>query len=277
VPRVEALDLVAGWPVPNAAAGVVDPDGVVATTGDVDRPFALASVTKLLTAWTTLIAVEEGSVDLDEPAGPPGSTVRHLLAHTSGLAFDAGPPIGPPGRTRIYSNAGYEALGNIVAERTGFAFTEYLREAVLAPLGMTATALDGSPAADGRGPLVDLLRFARELLVPTLLSPATVALATTVAFPGLRGVVPGIGRFDPCDWGLGPELHDGKAPHWMPTTGSAAAFGHFGGSGTFLWVDPEARVACVGLTDRQFGTWAMDVWPPFSDAVLAAHRAATAG
>ena len=70
-------------------------------------------------------------------------------------------------------------------------------------------------------------------------------------------------------WGLGPELHDGKAPHWMPTTGSAATFGHFGGSGTFLWVDPEARVACVGLTDRVFGAWAMDVWPPFSDAVLA--------
>jgi CubicO group peptidase (beta-lactamase class C family) len=101
-----------------------------------------------------------------------------------------------------------------------------------------------------------------------------VALATTVAFPGLRGVVPGIGRFDPCDWGLGPELHDGKAPHWMPTTGSAATFGHFGGSGTFVWVDPEVQVACVGLTDRQFGSWAMDAWPPFSDAVLVERRAA---
>jgi CubicO group peptidase (beta-lactamase class C family) len=268
---MRALEQVAGWPVPHAAAGVV------ATTGDVERRFPLASVTKLLTAWATLVAVEEGSVDLDEPAGPPGATVRHLLAHTSGLAFDPGPPIGPPGRTRIYSNAGYEALGEVVAQRTGFTFAAYLREAVLAPLGMTATTLEpsahgGTPAAGGVGPLPDLLRFAHELLDPKLLATETVITATSVAFPGLRGVVPGIGRFDPCDWGLGPELKDGKAPHWMPTTASPRTFGHFGGSGTFVWVDPEAGAACVALADRTFGDWAMAAWPPFSDAVLAELR-----
>ena len=79
----------------------------------------------------------------------------------------------------------------------------------------------------------------------------------------------GIGRFDPCDWGLGPELHDGKAPHWMPTTGSAATFGHFGGSGTFLWVDPEAGLALGALTDEPFGDWAKEAWPRLGDAVLA--------
>jgi CubicO group peptidase (beta-lactamase class C family) len=48
------------------------------------------SVSKLLAGLAALVAVEEGAVDLDEPAGPDGSTVRHLFAHTSGPVFDAG-------------------------------------------------------------------------------------------------------------------------------------------------------------------------------------------
>ena len=69
--------------------------------------------------------------------------------------------------------------------------------------------------------------------------------------PGL-GVVPGVGRFDPCDWGFGFELHDGKDPHWMAAASSAATFGHFGGAGTFFWVDPVAGLATVVLTDREW-------------------------
>jgi CubicO group peptidase (beta-lactamase class C family) len=49
---------------------------------------------------------------------------------------------------------------------------------------------------------------------------------------------------------------------------SERAFGHFGGSGTFLWVDPEADVACAVLTNRPFGEWAKEAWPELSDAVL---------
>jgi CubicO group peptidase (beta-lactamase class C family) len=63
----------------------------------VERRFAWASVTKLATAVAMLVAAEEGLVDLDEPAGPPGSTLRHLLAHASGLPFDPGAPIARPG------------------------------------------------------------------------------------------------------------------------------------------------------------------------------------
>ena len=117
--------------------------------------------------------------------------------------------------------------------------------------------------------ITDLAAFGSELSRPTLVSPATARLATTVVFPGLVGVVPGVGRFDPCDWGLGPELHDGKAPHWMCERNSPAAFGHIGGAGTFLWVDPVADLAIVVLTDREFGPWALETWPVFSDAVLA--------
>ena len=49
-------------------------------------------------------------------------------------------------------------------------------------------------------------------------------------------------------------------------------FGHFGGAGTFLWVDPVANVALVVLTDREFGPWALEVWPVLSDEVLSVHE-----
>ena len=98
----------------------------VTVAGEHDRPFELASVTKVLTATAVLVAVEEEIVALDEPAGPPGSTVRHLLAHASGLPFEGSTPVAAPGKRRIYSNAGFELLGEIVAERSGIDFASYL-------------------------------------------------------------------------------------------------------------------------------------------------------
>ena len=267
-----ALDLPAGWDVATWAVGTVDVEGGEESAGDVEHRFELASVTKLLTALAVLVAVEEGTVELDGPAGPEGATVRHLLAHAAGYAFDVDDVLAPPGKRRIYSNTGYEVLADHLAAVARMPFDEYLGEAVLEPLGLGGTSLDGSPAAGAVAPIGDVLRLGRELLAPTLIDPATLAEATSVQFPGLVGVVPGIGRMDPCDWGLGPELRDAKSPHWTPTTASPGTFGHFGGAGTFLWVEPEDGVACAALTDRPFGPWALDVWPPFGDAVLAARR-----
>jgi CubicO group peptidase (beta-lactamase class C family) len=82
-------------------------------------------------------------------------------------------------------------------------------------------------------------------------------------------VLPGFGRMTPNDWGLGPELRDGKHPHWTGTHNSPATFGHFGRSGCFLWIDPEAELALLCLTDLDFGDWAKDAWPRLADAVLA--------
>ena len=67
---------------------------------------------------------------------------------------------------------------------------------------------------------------------------------------------------------LGFEIRNGKQPHWTGTNSSPRTFGHFGQSGTFLWVDPEAGAACVTLTDRDFGPWAAEAWPAFTDAAL---------
>jgi CubicO group peptidase (beta-lactamase class C family) len=266
-----AVGTVLDWPVPHAAAAVVAADGtVLAEAGEQEREFRLASVTKPLVAYAVLIAVEEGAVSWDDPAGPDGSTVRHLAAHTSGVSFEDGVVQAKPGVRRIYSNRGFELLADAVAAGAGMPFDEYLDEAVLEPLRMRSTRLEGSPAAGAVSTGADMARFAAELQTPTLVSAVTVDEATSVAFPELAGILPGYGRQTPNDWGLGFEIRDGKSPHWTGAHSSPRTYGHFGQSGTFLWVDPEAGVACVVLTDRDFGPWAIEAWPPFTDRVLAA-------
>jgi len=173
-----------------------------------------------------------------------------------------------PGRRRIYSNTVIEVAADLLAERAEMPYAEYFAAAVAGPLGLRG-GLDGSPAYAYSGPLSDLLALGRELLAPTLVAPETLAEAATVQFPGLTGVLPGLGRMEPNDWGLTFELRDGKSPHWTGSRNSPGTFGHFGRSGTFLWVDPVADLACGVLTDRTFGDWAIQAWPAFSDAVLA--------
>jgi CubicO group peptidase (beta-lactamase class C family) len=262
------------WPPTTVAVGVTEVTATLATHGPVDRAFPLASVTKLLTAFGVLVAVQDGAVHLDEPLGPseaiPDATVRHLLAHASGLPPDPGGAVRSPEQRRIYSNWGFEVLGELVAERVGSTFAEHLDLEVLQPLGMAATRLTGSPAAGAHGTVTDLLAFARELLDPQLLDPALLTEATRVAFPGLDGVLPGFGRQSPNDWGLGFELRGTKAPHWTGSELPPTTFGHFGQSGSFLWVDATRGIACAELADQAFGTWAKDRWPGFTDAVATA-------
>ncbi len=253
------------------AVAVLRPDGIPVTTGAVDARLPLASVTKTLVTYAVLVAVEEGSLDLDAPLGADaGTSLRHLLAHASGMAPDERTLVAPPSTRRIYSNAGFEVVGDLLAEATGMTTADYLREAVLVPLAMDATTLDGSPASGATSSARDVARFATELLTPTLIAPTTLDDATTVQLPGLDGVLPGFGRQSPNDWGLGFELRDAKRPHWTAPAGSPRTFGHFGRSGTFVWIDPDALVGCVFLGDADFGPWAIDAWPAFSAAVLEA-------
>jgi CubicO group peptidase (beta-lactamase class C family) len=265
---VEALRAIEEWDGGTAAAGIARADGVVATRGPRDVALPWASVTKLLTGLALLVALEEGTVDLDEPAGPPGATLRHLLAHASGLPPDGEQPLTEPARRRIYSNTGIECAAALLEERAEMPFADYFAASVVGPLGLVGR-LAGSPAHGYRGPLDDLLALGRELLGPTLVAPETLAEATAVQFPGLSGVLPGLGRMEPNDWGLAFELRDAKSPHWTGSANSESTFGHFGATGTFLWVDPEAGLACGVLTARPFGDWAKEAWPALSDAVLA--------
>jgi CubicO group peptidase (beta-lactamase class C family) len=270
-----ALDALDGWPVSTAAAAVVGPEGVRASHGDPGREFALASVTKPLVARAVQVAIEEGVVELDTPAGPPGSTVRHLLAHASGLAMHSDHILAKPGSRRVYSNQGFTVLAETVEQSSGIEFTRYLTEAVFEPLAMTATRLDGGTEAAGFGAsstLADLAAFAVDLLRPATVSAQMHAEATTVQFPGLDGVLPGYGVQRPNDWGLGFEIRDAKSPHWTGASNSPRTFGHFGQSGSFIWADPDADLALVVLTDRDFGDWALPIWPTISDAVISQHR-----
>jgi CubicO group peptidase (beta-lactamase class C family) len=264
---VDALRQIDGWDVPFAAAGVTEAEATLATRGDTTRSVLLASVSKPVTALATLVAAEEGIVDLDEPAGPPGSTVRHLLAHASGLPFQGDAPIAPPGRRRIYSNEGFGVLGAHVGLRAEMPFADYVRLAVCVPL-VLALDPEGHPGAGMHACLDDVLALGRELLSPRLVAEETHAEMVSVQFPGLDGVLPGFGRFSPLDWGLGVELKTTKQGHWSGSLTSAATFGHFGGSGTFLWVDPVAGAACACLTTREFGAWAKEAWPRLSEAVM---------
>lgn len=268
---MESVKAVQEWPVDNVAACVIAGDEL-STYGDPDRIFELMSVTKLLVSYGVLIAVEEGVFELYDPLGPEGSTVRHLLSHASGLAFDSRRPVRKAGERRIYSSAGMDILAEKVGEETGIAFPDYLRQAVFEPLGMESSELWGSAGHESRSTVADLKNFAEELIAPKLLSPQTLDEAFTVQFPELDGLVPGYGMQKPCPWGLGFEIKGNKFPHWTGVSMPATTAGHFGQSGTFLWTVPTSGIAAVVLTDRPFGEWAKPLWSEFNDSVWMESR-----
>ena len=243
----DALTLIDSWEVDFVAAAVVTPDGLVAERGDLTKVVRIASITKPLVAYAVLVAVEEGTLELDQSiptiggaAAPLGLTLRHLLAHAAGYGFDTPRPLAPPGLRRMYSNTGFELIGTLLEEAADIPVAAYLNDAVFAPLGMASSALRGSPAKDVFSNVGDLVRFVSELLAPSLVAAETFADFTSVQWPAMAGVVPGLGSFRPCPWGLGIEVRGQKSPHWTAPSNSPSTFGHFGGSGTFLWVDPLA-------------------------------------
>ena len=277
----QALALVDAWPVDHVGAAVVVDATTVATHGPTDRSFRLASISKTITSWAVLVAVEEGIVDLDAVVAPDvnPATLRHLLAHAGGYAFDGPDPITGIERKRIYSNTGIEVAAEAVADAAAMPFEEYLRLGVLDPLAMSSTELRGSPAHAMWSSVEDVVAFMAEVMAPTLLSAPMAAAATRPHFPSLGGIVPGVGRFETCPWGMGFEVRGDKSPHWTGSRNSAATFGHFGGAGTIMWIDPSAipghTVGVVALTDRPFDEWAgeaLRVWPELSDAVLVSQQ-----
>jgi CubicO group peptidase (beta-lactamase class C family) len=269
-----ALSVVDDWPVPTAAAAVIGPDGILAAHGSTEQPFPLASVTKPLAVLAMLVAVEEGAIELTAPADEaliPGATLRHLLAHASGLAPERPLRSFAPAVRRVYSNVGIDLAAALVAAEVDLPFAAYFDEALVQPLGLRSTSLPGSPASGALSSVDDLARVMQELLTPQgLLHPTTLEDATTVQYPGLRGVLPGFGGQNPNEWGLGFEIRGHKHPHWTGATNSPASYGHFGQAGTMFWIDPQARLGLVALTDRNFDRWAAEAWPALSDAVLAA-------
>ena len=275
-----ALDLIDTWPVDHVGAAVVSPQGLT-LAGDTDRILRLASLSKPMAGWAVMVAVEEGTIELDAPLrrvdASEGATMRHLLSHAAGFGFDDPKPVSRIERRRMYSNTGIERAADELAAAAEMPFVEYLTAAVFEPLGMTTAELRGSPAHAVHASTADVARFVEEMRAPMLLAPETAAEVRRIQYPDLAGIVPDVGRFDPCPWGLTVEVRGGKSPHWTGRANSASTFGHFGGAGTMMWVDPDADLGLVALTDRPFDAWrddALRLWPELSDAVLADHAGA---
>lgn len=264
------LPALSAFSLPTAL--VVTQDGqVIARAGDVDAVHPLASVTKPLVVWSALVAVDRGLLALDDPAslGLPGATIAHLMSHSSGVAFDSPAVLAAPGTRRVYSNFGIEILGQRLQEATATPLEAWVETTVLEPLGMASVLVPGSPAYSGSGTAADLSVFARELAAPRLVSADLAALARTPFLPQLDGVLPGYGRQVPNGFGLGLEVRGHKSPHWTGSRNSPATFGHFGQSGSFVWVDPVAGRQAVFLGEQPFGAVHKASWPALCDQILA--------
>ncbi|KDA06788.1 penicillin-binding protein [Microbacterium sp. CH12i] len=255
----------------TALVGVTGPEQTLAVQGDPHSALALASVSKPISAWGVLIAVERGLVDLDEPAGPEGSTLLNLLDHTSGLPFEGEQTQASPGTRRIYSNAGFDVLGAHVAAAAGMEFSDWMAREVTEPLGMRDSDVTGRPSAGYSASIEDLLIFGREVLRPTLVPMALRDLTLMVSRPGLRGVVPGYGSFDDNQWGLGFELKGTKSPHWLSDSFAPETAGHFGGQGSFLFIDRSRDIAAAFLSGVAFGGEHKRIWPPLTDEIVARY------
>ena len=209
---------------------------------------------------------EEGALDLDEPQARPAQASATCLP-THPIAVRGRAPIAPPGRRRIYSNRGFQVLGEHLAARAEMAFADYVRAAVCEPLELSLDP-SGHPGAGMRASLDDVLalgasslhrRSSRPRLTPRW--SASSSRGSTACFPTSAASPRSTG-------GSASSSRARRTPRWSGTLTSPQTFGHFGGSGTFLWVDPVAGVACAALATREFGEWAKVAWPALSDAVL---------
>lgn len=267
---VAVFDLLRDWPGEVRGVITLGEEGAN-SVGDCDAVLEWASLSKVAVAFVALRCVADGVIGLDDAVGPPGVSVRHLLSHASGFGPDTGHLVASPGKRRIYSNFGFEVLAAHLARWSGSEIATLLADELFGPLGMTTTSLEGSPAHGVTGSTNDLARFLAELRQPSLLEPPRLAEMFSVQFGGLPGVLPGLGRFDPCDWGLGVEVKGTKAPHWTPRAFGPTSIGHFGRSGGFLLFDPVRDLGVCTLGDTPFGPWALAAWPAFLSALAAEH------
>jgi D-alanyl-D-alanine carboxypeptidase len=162
------------------------------------------SMSKTITAAAVLQLVAAGRARLEDEideSGPtpygPGTIVRRLLAHLSGLpnpiplrwvhpvaghaTFDEHAALAAvlaahpkrasaPGTTYRYSNIGYWLLGRVVERASGASFPAYVTERVLTPLGIAPTELgyaipDAARHAHGYLEKYSLMNLAKRLLI----------------------------------------------------------------------------------------------------------------
>lgn len=164
------LGIMQGDEVTVFAAGSANRRGEIDVTAD--TLFQIGSITKVWTASLVMMLVDEGKLDLDAPvvtylpefkvADPDVTarvTLRDLLSHRSGIGGDHILDTGRGddtleryvatcgelgqdhdlGATMSYCNTGYSVAGRVIEVVTGKTWDAFLRERLIAPLGLTHT------------------------------------------------------------------------------------------------------------------------------------------
>lgn len=245
-----------------------DAENVMLEVGDVEKIYQYKSVTKPIAAWGILVAIAKGKFDLDTPAGPSGSTFRHLLAHASGLPPEEGDPLAMPGRRRIYSNYGFDVMGQEAEKYLDVSIQDWIEREVLDPLGMESVRIVGSIAHAGTGCARCLVPFGREILKPTLIPRDLAEKAFQSQFAGIPGVTPGYGRQQNNPWGLGFSIRNPLEPHWTGHGFSNHVVGHFGMSGSFFYMDLSKGKGGAFLGVQHFNKDHIQHWPALTDAMI---------
>ncbi|MBY0523892.1 MAG: beta-lactamase family protein [Gemmataceae bacterium] len=195
------------------------------------------------------------------------------------------PLASPPGTKVVYQSMGIAILGEIVHQISGLTIQEFLRKEIFTPLGMNDTSLGWDPARKERiaavrvppelekadwhwnspywlafgapwGGLIsspaDWARFCLMMLNRgtlgdvRLLSPATVRAMTANQLAPMPLVPEEERRSRP--WGLGWRLNWPGNPSSFGDLLGPRCFGHWGATGTLVWMDPETDTFCVLLT-----------------------------
>lgn len=255
---MDASALLGQWA--SAAAVVRTSSFDEPSVGDSDQVFPWASVSKLAVAAVTGTYVQRGEIRFDDQLGPEGSTVAHVLSHSSGLGPSHDSLGARVGAKRIYSTYGYELL----VERCG-GIDRFVSDCQ-SIFGLTSVASDGSAAGGLNGNLTDLKLLVRAWMGNGPLDAQTLVTMTSVFLPDIDGVVPGFGSFQPCPWALGPQVK-GSHHHWMGSNWPSRAFGHFGQSGSIVLIDRDLEFAVVALSSRPFGPWAAAAWSEWTSRV----------
>ena len=228
---------------------------LVATRGDVTRPVRPFPRSKPVTALALLVAAEEMLSDLEARAGGPAQDQRCAICWRTrpGLPASTGRRRSTlPGRRRVYSNELYRCCGEHLAAKAEMPFADYVHEQRSAIRSGSGWVPEGHPGAGMRGNLEDVLLFPVSSSTRRSWRPTHEEMIE-VQFPGSTAS-PDFGRFARSTGGwCGAQGREGA-----PLVGGAdigRTFGHFGGGGTFVWVDPvparlrrvdHARVRGVG-------------------------------
>ena len=285
-----------------------------------DTVFDMASLTKVLaTAPSVMTLVEDGKIRLQDrvakyiPEFVLGGgardqvTVEELLTHRAGLAADdpmalysgtrkeiferkyRQPLAYPPGARFVYSDAGYEVLGELVERVSGLPLDEYAKKRVFAPLGMTETGfrpLSPSPSSPSKKssslPSLPLSRIAPteringEIRRGAVHDPRAHALGGVAGHAGLFSTADDVALFcaamlkggggvlspatvaammrprfygDANLRGLGWDVET----HYSSNRGDLfplGSVGHTGWTGTSMWLDPATDTFVILLTNR---------------------------